>query len=489
MYIRKTKRVYKGKSYTNHLLVESVLTAKGPRQRTICSLGSLEPAPSEQWLALAHKLEGALRGQLSLSQAQAPPPLQLARARKGRRQRRALATVGQPASSLVLIDTERVNTEEHREAGTVHVGHQIWRQLDMDTILGRAGLSKRARILSEAMTLNRLISPLSEHAMPDWIRRTALADIVGEDFSELNEDALYRNLDKLYPNREQIEKELGEREKTLFNLDDTVYLYDLTSSYFEGQAQQNLQAKRGYSRDKRPDCKQVVVGLVLDRDGFPKAHEIFDGNVQDRATVDAMLSLLERRSGKKPGSMVIVDRGMAYEENLKQIRERGHHYIVAGREPERNEWLDDIENGEDWEEVIRVPSPRNPLPKKSPVQVKRRTKEGEVYILCISEGREEKDRAIRVKHEQRLIDDLQGLKARVEKGQLKQSEKIHEAIGRLKERYPRVARYYRIAYDAATKDLTAARAEDHYARAERLDGCYLLKSDRTDLSAEEAWRI
>ena len=212
-------------------------------------------------------MESALQGQLSLSGPQAPTELVLARARKGRRQRQKLATVYRSTGSLVLIDTDRIDTEEHREAGTVHVGHQIWRQLDMDTILSRAGLSKRACTLSEAMTLNRLIFPLSEHAMADWIRRTAMADILGEDFSELNEDALYRNLDKLHPNREQIERELGEREKTLFNLDDTLYLYDLTSTYFEGQAKQNPQAKRGYARDKRPDCKQVVVGLVLDRDG------------------------------------------------------------------------------------------------------------------------------------------------------------------------------------------------------------------------------
>jgi hypothetical protein len=166
MYIRKTKRVYKGKSYTNHLLVESVLTAKGPRQRTICSLGSLQPAAHQQWLALAHKMESALQGQLSLSGSQPPPALLVARARKGRSHRRESATVRQPPGSFVLIDTDHVDTEEHREAGTVHVGHQIWRQLDLDTILGRAGLSKRARTLSEAMTLNRLIFPLSEHAIP-----------------------------------------------------------------------------------------------------------------------------------------------------------------------------------------------------------------------------------------------------------------------------------------------------------------------------------
>jgi len=488
MYIRTTKRVYKGKSYTNHLLVESVLTAKGPRQRTICSLGSLEPAPYEEWLALAHKMESALQGQLSLSGSSAPTALLLARARKGRRQRQKLDTVHRPTGSLLVIDTERVDTEEHREAGTVHVGHQIWRQLDMDTILGRAGLSKRACTLSEAMTLNRLIFPLSEHAMPDWIRRTAMADIVGEDFSELNEDALYRNLDKLHPNREVIERELGEREKTLFNLDDTIYLYDLTSTYFEGQAKQNPQAKRGYARDKRSDCKQVVVGLVLDRDGFPKAHEIFDGNRQDRSTVEEALEALEKRTGKKPGSTVVVDRGMAYDENLKQIGAHGMHYIVAGRQPERNEWLDDIENEEDWEEVIRIPSPHNPFQKKSPVQVKRRTKEGEVYILCISAGREEKDRAIRVKHEERLIHDLEGLKGRVEKGQLKKSEKIHEAIGRLKERYPRVARYYRIEYDAEHNRVGWQEEAEKKAIAAKLDGSYVLKTDRQDLTADEIWR-
>jgi len=113
-------------------------------------------------------------------------------------------------------------------------------------------------------------------------------------------------------------------------------VYDLTSSYFEGQAESNPQAKRGYSRDKRPDCKQVLVGLVLDGEGFPKAHEVFEGNRQDRSTVEEMLESLEKRTSKKPGSTVVVDRGMAYDENLKQIRARGHHYIVAPRQPETN---------------------------------------------------------------------------------------------------------------------------------------------------------
>jgi transposase len=480
MYIRKSTRVYKGKTYTNHLLVESVQTPKGPRQRTICSLGSLEPAPGEEWLALAHKLESALAGQLSF---ETPQTDTLVRTRHRRE-----AKLSMHSSSVIEVDTDRVDMEEAREAGPVHAGHQLWRQLGMDAILSRAGLSKRACIVSEAMTLNRLILPLSEHAMPDWIRRTAMGDILRVDFSRLAENALYRNLDRLHPNREAIERELAEQEKTLFNLDDTLYLYDLTSTYFEGLAKRNPQAKRGYSRDKRPDCKQVVVGLVLDRDGFPKAHEVFDGNVQDRSTVDEMLTILEGRTGKKPGSTVIVDRGMAYEKNLEQIRGRGYHYIVAGRQPERNEWLDEIETEDDWEEVVRIPSPRNPFQKKTRVEVKRQQKGDEVYILCRSEGRQDKDRAIRETHEQKLIGDLERLKKRIEKGQLKKTEKIHQAMGRLKERYPSVARYYRTEYDADQQILSWNENADKKAVAEKLDGSYVLKTDRKDLTADEIWR-
>jgi transposase len=481
MYIRKSERVYKGKTYTNHLLVASVQTPKGPRQRTICSLGSLEPAPAEHWLGLAHKIEAALEGQASL------PPVPTEVERFTRRARRGPRPTSWP-ESVMAIDTNRVEIEAAREAGPVHVGHQIWHQLGLDAILSRAGLSPRACTLTEAMTLNRLICPRAEHAMPDWIRRTALGDILREDFSTLIDEALYRNLDRLHPQRETIERDLAEREKTLFNLDDTVFLYDLTSTYFEGEARANPQAKRGYSRDKRPDCKQVVVGLVLDREGFPKAHEVFDGNTQDRESLDRMLGALEKRTGKRPGTTVIVDRGMAYEGNLEQIRKCGQHYLVAGRQQERNQWLAELEGDEGWEEIVRTPSPRNPFQKKTRVEIKRRQKGEEIYILCRSEGRKEKDRAIREKQETKLLADLTRLQQRVSKGRLKDDKKIHQAIGRLRERYPRVARYWAIEFDSAEKKLAWQEVAEKKAIAQKLDGSYVLRTDRPDLSAEEAWR-
>jgi transposase len=486
VYIRKTTKTHKGKTYNNYLLVESISTPKGPRQKILCSLGSLAPAPREHWLDLAHRVQASLAGQLSLSPAEAVLPTLVKKGRRGPKPRLASTPTSAPAT--VAVDSERVNVEEAREAGAVHVAHQMWKQLGLNEILGSAGLSPRACLLSEAMTLNRLSAPLSEHAMPDWIRSTALADLVGTDFSGLNDEALYRNLDRLHPQREGIERELAEREKSLFRLDDTLYLYDLTSSYFEGQAENNPQAKRGYSRDQRPDCKQVLVGLVLDGEGFPKAHEVFEGNRQDRSTVEEMLESLEKRTGKKPGSTVVVDRGMAYDENLQQIRARGYHYIVAGRQPERNAWLEEFENDDEWEEVIRQPSPRNPGQKKSQVRIKRRQKGNEVYLLCVSAGREQKDRAIREKQEQRLKKDLEALKTRVEKGHLKRTEKIHEAMGRLKERYPRVARYYRIEYDAERTSFSWQEDIDKKAIAEKLDGGYVLKTDHQDMTADEIWR-
>ena len=488
MYLRRTVKSHKGKTYTNYLLVESVHTPKGPRQRIICSLGSLAPAPPEQWRALAHRLQASLEGQASLTPVDADTRALVEKARRGRK-RAARGSKPEPsADSHVTIDPEQVRVEEAREAGPVHVGHQMWQQLGLSEILSRAGLPDRAGQLSEAMTLDRLIFPLSKHAMPDWMRRTAVADILPTDFSALHDDALYRNLDRLHRKREAIERDLAEREKTLFNLDDTLYLYDLTSTYFEGEASSNPQAKRGYSRDKRPDCKQVLVGLVLDRDGFPKAHEIFEGNRQDRTTVAEMLDTLEKRVGRRTGSTVVVDRGMAYEEDLEQIRAHGHHYLVATRQPERNGWLDEFEAGDDWEELIRIPSPRNPDPEKSEVRIRRRQKGSEVYILCVSEGRQEKDRAIRETHEERLKKDLEKLKARIEKGHLKEAKKIYQAIGRLQERYPRVARYYRMDYDAEQKALTWQEDSERKAVAKKLDGGYVLRTDRQDLTADEIWR-
>jgi transposase len=489
MFIKKTTKKYKGKPYNNYLLVESVSTPKGPRHVVVCSLGNLAPAPFAEWLAWARKVEARLSGQLALrGDVEVDAVARRVRARAAARTTPADTGVAPGDTDIVAVCTDQVTVEEAREAGPVHVGHQMWRKLGLDEILAEAGLSERARRLTEVMTLNRFIAPSSEHAMPDWICRSALPDILGADLASVYDEALYRNMDRLHPQRTLIEKKLSERERTLFNLDDSVYLYDLTSTYFEGQCLLNPQAKRGYSRDKRPDCKQVVVGLVIDRDGFPRAHEVFDGNRQDRTTVEAMLTVLEQRVGKRPGGTVIVDRGMAYAENLEQIRSRGYHYIVASRQGERNDHLPDFLDEDGWADIERVPSPQNPAQKKTRVRIKQRVVGEEVHVLCHSDGRESKDRAIREKHERRLVADLLKLEARIAAGRLVKEAKIQQAIGRLRQRHARVARYYDIAYDAKVRSLIWAEDAARKQQATELDGAYLLKTDRKDLTGDEIWR-
>jgi len=492
MYVRKTTRRYKDKVYTNYLLVESVHTPNGPRQKVVCSLGDLSPRTAEQWLRLVHKVEDALAGQINLFSSPDPEVEQIVRQIRSRQpgssaESAPITPDSAPVSDLVAVHTDQVTATEHRTAGPVHVGFQFWKRLGFDTILRHLGFSIKAIQLTCAMTLNRLVYPRSEPAMPEWIRSTALGDILGVDFGPLVDDPLYRDLDRLHPNRAAIESALVERERQLFPLDATVYLYDLTSTYFEGQAQRNPKAKRGYSRDRRPDCKQVVVGLVVGREGFPIAHEIFAGNVQDRQTLGPMLDLLQKRVGLPAGSTVVGDRGSADADNLAEIRRRQLHYVVAGRHPERDRWLDEFEEPEGFELVPRQPSPLNPFQKKTVIRVKPVRDGDELLVVCISAERIAKDRAIREKQEHRLIADLARLQQRVEKGRLQRAVAIGEAIGRLKERYGRVARYYTITYDPTTRKVSQEPNAQRKAKAELLDGGYLLRTDRTALSAQEAW--
>jgi len=481
VFLKPTRKKVRGKTYTNHLLVESISTPNGPRHRTICSLGSLAPAPREHWLALAHKLEAALSGQQSLL-----PDTQV----DSLRQRVDAQPPSGPRPEPVSVLLDQIEVQAAREAGSVYVGHQMWRRLQLDAILHKAGLNERTRLLTEVMTINRLVAPSSEHAMPDWVRRTALADLLHADFSLLNDEALYRNLDRLHPQRALIEGELAAREKELFALPESIYLYDLTSTYFEGKALRNEKAKRGYSRDQRPDCKQVVVGLVLDGDGFPKAHEVFDGNRNDSTTVEDMLTALEKRVGKKPGATVTVDRGMAFDKNIEQIHGRGYHYLVAARPEER--WQHAQEFGEEsgWEDIVRQPSPSNPCQKKTHVSVKQCLVGEEVHVLCLSEQRKEKDRAIRELQEKRLLAELESMSRGIAKRKKKPrtEAEVNQAIGRLLERYSRIGRYYQIRYEAEWRALIWEADAELKRQAERLDGSYVLKTDRHDMAKEEIWR-
>ena len=204
MFIRKATRKYKDRVYTNYLLVQSVHTPKGPRQKVICSLGDLSPRPAEEWLRLAHKVEDALLGQPGLFKDPLEAEVeqivrQVHRRQAGQSAHAPRGAGGSSDEERIAVHTDRVQVERPREAGPVHVGYQFWKRLGLEEILRGVGFSLGAIQLTCAMTLNRLIHPASEYAMPDWIRATALEDLLGVSFERLREDPLYRNLDRLYP--------------------------------------------------------------------------------------------------------------------------------------------------------------------------------------------------------------------------------------------------------------------------------------------------
>lgn len=530
MFIKANTKIVKGKPYKNYLLVESMTTPKGPRHHVVCSLGNLRPAPKEYWLQLSRKVEAALSGQLTIVTDPQVDEI-VAKVNSGADSGKEGDTTGG-----VMIDVDRVSTENPREAGPVHVGHQMWLRIGMDEVLMQAGMDRRACALTEILVLNRLAQPSSERGTRTWVFRTALPDVLGWEMPEVGKNTLYRHLDKLHPHRELIESSLAERERNLFNLDDSVLLYDLTSTFFEGQCGKNPQAQRGYSRDGRPDCKQVVVGLVVNRDGFPIAHEVFDGNRSDTTTVVDMLDILGKRAADSTAKRtVMVDRGMSSLANLKLISERGYCYVVAAKQKERDALLAELGDEADWNELDgheakirlkRVPPDVVSALKSATLESKaakaasanERVEKAkgtakidglkqkaqaathaeaearfafehqDLWVLCVSAGRTDKDKAIREKQEQRLLADMAKLSKRVESGSLKASQKVHQAIGRLKERYSRVARYYDITFDEKAGTLKWTENILRKLSAETLDGCYLLKTDRLDISDDEIWR-
>ncbi len=551
MFIKANKTTVRGKQYTNYLLVETEQTPKGPRHKVVCSLGNMRPAPAEHWRQLAQKIERALSGQLAIE-----PPDQQVEAiieKIGAHQpSHQIDTAIESTTGSALsgqVDVDKVTVEHAREAGPVHVGHQMWLKLGLNGILQELGFDERECALTEILTLNRLVAPGSERATRDWVARTALPDILGAENCLISTNTLYEQLDKLHGLRSKIEDALAQKEQNLLNLDNSLLLYDLTSTYFEGACARNDQAQRGYSRDQRPDCKQVVAGLVLNRDRFPVAHEIFDGNTIDTTTVDQMLDVLDSRAGgARQGRTVIVDRGMSSKENLATIRERGYHYLVATRQQERDEYLADLESGDGWltfqklrqgkyittvlNEVkikrVAAESVRSVKEKKleaveqrfnraakaavaaqekgedeelilqrslKAVELNREFKNAkaeleceESLILCISQGRTLKDRAIREKQEKKFLADLQALENRSEAKTKSTLAKLHERIGRLKERYPRVARYYAITVDDSTNKVSHTELTEKKELAKQLDGSYIIRTDRNDLTDLEIWQ-
>src|SRR5436189_133469 len=314
MFLRSNHRIKDGKDHTYWSLVETVRTPDGPRQRTLCYLGELNGSAQARWLKTIEVFneQGESR-QLKLFPADVEPP--------------------QDDPNVARVLLSKVRLERSRQFGNCYVGLELWKRLELDRFYEELVDEEPADVpwsrIAALLAINRLCEPTSELAVEErWYPATALDDLLGIAEGKVNDTRLYRCLDRLIPHKTKLERHLRQRYGELFAVTFDVLLYDLTSSYVEGQAEKNPMMRRGYSRDHRPDCKQVVIALIVNEDGFPLSYETFDGNRSDVTTLEAVIRMVERKYGKAR-RVWIFDRGIISEDNLQALRKRDGQYLVG----------------------------------------------------------------------------------------------------------------------------------------------------------------
>jgi len=333
MYLRRRSQTKNGVEYKSWALVETVRTARGPRQRTIATIGKLPGLDKEErigWEAIGRFLDGKPQLQPDLFKHEEEAPL------------------------WATVDIKRVSVERMRHFGDVYLGLLLWNRLGLSTFCQEHIPSGREEIswsiMAAVLTLARFCAPSSELQIAEsWYAKTALEDLVGVPAEKINDDRLYRALDALLPQKDALCQHLQKRYGELFGTTFDFLIYDVTSTYFEGSGKRNARAKRGYSRDSRFDCVQVCIGLVTSSEGLPLGFEVFDGNRVDVTTVEDIIELMEGKYGKA-NRVWVMDRGMVSEENLELLRTRDAHYLVGTPKTMLRKFERDlIESG--WEEV------------------------------------------------------------------------------------------------------------------------------------------
>ena len=456
MYIRKFTRKKDGKVHAYWALVESQRTVRGPRQRIIAYLGELDAAGR---MGVQMAAEGRRSWQGDLFKEVEP--------------------------RWVEVDIHGFRTERVRDFGDIWLALELIKRLGLDEFFHRVMPVKREEVrwadLACVLIIARLCNPSSElYIAEHYYGHTALGDLMGISAEKIYDNRLYRALDKLLPHKERLEEHLKARFGDLFGIEYDLLLYDITSTYFEGEAQGNPQAKRGYSRDKRPDCKQVCIALVVSKEGIPLGYEIFDGNRRDVTTVEEIVTKIEARYGAAD-RIWVMDRGMVSDDNIEFLKRGKRRYILGSPKS----LLKDFEEAlltDDWQvireelEVKCCPSPQG---------------EEETFILCRSQARKEKERAIIGRHTQNIESGLSKLKIACEEGRIKKSGVAERRVGKLLQRNTRAASFFDIQVkpDEQGKLLLTWRQKPDRVEWNRLtQGCYLLRSNIADWNAEELWK-
>lgn len=488
-----------GHVYTFHQLVESHRTEQGPRQRVILHLGTLD-LPREHWRALAAALEERLSGQKSLFQAETQveslantlfDQYNLNESLRHAREERA------SQSEFVQVDLASLSSSLHRSLGPELVGHTFYQRLGFPEILATCGFSVYQLQLAEAVILGRLIDPGSDLWTWRWLRKhTSLPEFTSLDLEKTGKDAIYEITDRLWLSKDALEAGLREREGGLFPCEESIFLYDLTNTYLEGNAHGNGLAKRGHSKEKRSDCPLVTLALAVDSQGFPLLSQIYEGNQSEPETLAQVLMKLQTDGaglfkGQKP--TLIMDRGIATSDNLKLMSSEGYPYLVIERRDETKDFETEFTQApEGFERVSGEVDGERVYIRKEEASLEEHGR-ALVRLLCYSEGKALKERGMDQLKEKRFLEDVASLQRRVEKGALRDAPKVHIRIGRLKERYPSIAKSYKISCTVSpdTKKvlaLTCERAPLMKSRETR-QGCYVIRTTHVELEPAAIWKL
>jgi transposase len=458
----KTHRIFKdGKAHIYYSLCESLRVGrKRVLQRRVLHLGELNTTQLERWQRTIEVVEeDGRRHQMRLF--------------TDRHGERKAAAVPEDVAEVLLSS---LVVRRPRQFGACWVGCKLWEELELGEFWGQA-LGEQAggvawEKVAELLVVNRLIAPRSELSIHEkWFPQTAMSALLDTDERVAEKDRLYRALDRMVEHKEALEEHLALRWKDLFGATFDVLLYDLTSTYFEGEAEEVDKAQRGYSRDHRPDCKQIIIALVVTPEGFPLSYEVFAGNRAEVTTLEEVLEAVERKHGRAR-RVWVFDRGIVSEENLKSLRRAGASYLVGTPRAQLKAYERRLLEG-DWQRV------------SGEVEVQLIAQDKETYVLARSQARAQKESAMRLRVVRGLMRDLIRLRRLLRHGRLIDPDKVLLHLGRLKERYQQAWRYVKINLEDLRLSWRWNRYELRLAASR--DGAYLLRTNLVESDPEKLW--
>jgi len=469
MFLRRKRKRVDGVAYDYWALCESVRTASGPRQRVVASLGKLNDQEVDHdagWNDVDDLLEGR------------HPVRQLTLDKK---------TTGTPPRWEVA-DVANLRVERVRDFGQAWLGLSLWRRLGLHKLLDELIPKGREQIswadLASVLTVARFCAQSSELAIAEhWYERTALEDITGIPLDQINDDRLYRGLDVLGAHKQKLCAHLMDRYRDWFGIQFEFLLYDVTSTFFEGQANENTKAARGYSRDGRPDCKQVCIGLVCTPEGLPLSFEVFAGNRADVTTVEEIITQMEQTYGQAQ-RVWVMDRGMVSEKNIAFLRQRNARYLVGTPKSQLRNFELPLLDKEGWHQV------QDGLEAK--LLAHPDGKGEEQFVLCRSTARAAKERAMLQRQSDLLCEELQKIDQALHRKPEPDVEKVGRRIGRWLGKYASAAKVVDVQVDrnadGAAVGLTITSRLEKGQATDQHHGAYLLRTNCTETDPAQLWR-